>query len=229
MTDLDKLIKSKIFFFKGTRHDCKNLFDTYTYISKEVHGENSGILNLKKANEPIAYDSKLEKSILEDLDNCVFVKRIKTQSLAVSYKSKIGNKIKTYIPDIQLLLVDNSIVIIEVKPFREMVNSKVLRKHKALRKYCKENGFGFAIIGEKYYSFEDLKKETVDNEIQEAFINYVNEHDFVTFSDCSDFKKKYKINEKQICNIIWKNKKRLKYQQFKIKYINGTTQKNNSK
>ena len=73
----------------------------------------------------------------------------------------------------QLLLVDNSIVIIEVKPFREMINSKVLRKHKALRKYCKEKGFG----------------------VCEA-----------------------KINEKQICYIIWKNNRHLKYQQSRITY-----------
>lgn len=187
---------------------------------KEVHGKNSGFLNLKKSKEPIEYDSELEKSILEDLDNCVFVKKIKTQSLVVPYNSKTGKKVKTYIPDIQLLLVDNSIVIIEVKPVREMINSKVLRKHKALRKYCKENGFGFTIVGEKYYSFEDLKKETVDPNIQEAFIKYVKEHNSITFSDCSDFKKIYNINEKQICNIIWNNKKYLKYQQFKIKYKN---------
>ena len=116
--------------------------------------------------------------------------------------------------------MDNSIVIIEVKPVREMINSKVLRKHKALRKYCKENGFGFTIVGEKYYSFEDLKKETVDPNIQEAFIKYVKEHNSITFSECSDFKKIYNINEKQICNIIWNNKKYLKYQQFKIKYKN---------
>ena len=187
---------------------------------KEVHGKNSGFLNLKKSKEPIEYDSELEKSILEDLDNCVFVKKIKTQSLVVPYNSKTGKKVKTYIPDIQLLLVDNSIVIIEVKPVIEMINSKVLRKHKALRKYCKENGFGFTIVGEKYYSFEDLKKETVDPNIQEAFIKYVKEHNSITFSDCSDFKKIYNINEKQICNIIWNNKKYLKYQQFKIKYKN---------
>ena len=187
---------------------------------KEVHGKNSGFLNLKKSKEPIEYDSELEKSILEDLDNCVFVKKIKTQSLVVPYNSKTGKKVKTYIPDIQLLLVDNSIVIIEVKPVREMINSKVLRKHKALRKYCKENGFGFTIVGEKYYSFEDLKKETVDPNIQEAFIKYVKEHNSITFSECSDFKKIYNINEKQICNIIWNNKKYLKYQQFKIKYKN---------
>ena len=219
MKELDRLIKSKIFFFKGTRHDCNDLFNSFNLVEKEVHGNNGGVLDLKKADQLIEFDSKLEKTILEDLNQCSFIKKIKTQSLVVPYKAKFGKKIKNYIPDIQLLLVDNSIVIIEVKPIREMVNNKVLRKHKALRKYCKENGFGFAILGENYYSFEDLKKEKVDLKVQEEFIEYVKEHNEITFSECKEFKKKYHVTEKQICNIIWNNKRKIKYQQFKITYI----------
>ena len=216
MTDIEKLIKSKIFFFKGTKHNCKELYESFSPVQKEVHGDNGGTINLNKSKEPLEYDSKLERKILEDLNQCRFIKEIKTQSLVVPYKAKFGKKMKTYIPDIQLLLVDNSIVIMEVKPIREMVNNKVLRKHKALRKYCKENGFGFTILGENYYSFEDLKKEKVENEIKEKFIRFVEENDEVTFSDCTVFKKEHNISEKQICNIIWNNKNKLKYQQFKI-------------
>lgn len=218
MTDLERTIKRKIFFFKGTRHDCSNEFDSFSKIQKEVHGKNSGIIKLKKATDIIEYDSELEKNILEDLDNCIFVKKIKTQSLSIPYKAKFGKKIKTYIPDIQLLLVDNSIVIVEVKSVIEMINDRVIRKSRALRKYCKTNGYGFAILGEKYYSFEELKKEKVSLDIQNAFIEYVKSKKEIKFSDCGDFKKQFNVNDKQICYIIWQNRKELKYQQFKIFY-----------
>lgn len=71
---------------------------------------------------------------------------------------------------------DGSIVVIEVKPFKEKVNSIVLRKSDALRSYCKENGYGYAIvdmINNEYYTFEDLKKEKVSDETQKKFINFV--------------------------------------------------------
>ena len=43
ITNLDKLIKSKIFFFKGTRHDCCDLFETYTLICDPISIFSPGI------------------------------------------------------------------------------------------------------------------------------------------------------------------------------------------
>lgn len=211
--------KGKIFFFKGTRVKLWNTYKEFTKIPKEVHGKQSGVLDLKKAKEPIEYDSLLEKKILRDLDDCNFIREIKTQSLEIPFKAKFGPKMHTYIPDIQLLLHGGAIVIIEVKPFKEMVNSTVLRKNKALRLYCKENGYGYAIvdmINNNYYTFEDLKKEKVLEDVQKKFIEFIAEREKVTFTECKQFKKEYSINDKQICYIIWKNKRKIKYQQYKI-------------
>lgn len=211
--------KGKIFFFKGTKVKLWDTYKGFTRIPKEVHGKQSGVLDLKKAKESIEYDSLLEKKILRDLDDCKFIREIKTQSLEIPFKAKIGPKMHTYIPDIQLLLHGGAIVIIEVKPFQEMVNSTVLRKSDALRSYCKENGYGHAIVDmikKEYYTFEDLKKERVSEDIQEKFIEFVAEREKVSFAECGQFKKEYGINNKQICYIIWKNKRKLNYQQHKI-------------
>ena len=216
---MEKFKKKNIFFFKGTRGKLWNEYKSFSKIPKEVHGENGGTLYLKKAKEPIEYDSLLEKKILIDLDNCNFVREIKTQSLEIQFTGKGGKKIHQYIPDLQLLLHGGAIVIIEVKPFKEMVNSTVLRKSKALRLFCKENGYGHAIvdmINNDYYTFEDLKKEKVSKEIQEKFIEYVAERESVTFSECKTFKKKFNINDKIICHIIWRNKRKIEYKQHRI-------------
>lgn len=211
--------KGKIFFFKGTNVKLWDTYKEFDKIPKKVHGTHSGTIELKKSKEPVEYDSLLEKNVLMDFDDCNFIKQIKTQSLDIPFKAKIGPKMHTFIPDIQLLLHGGAIVIIEVKPFKEMVNSTVLRKSKALRSYCKENGYGYAIvdkINNNYYTFEDLKKEIVSEGIQKKFIEFIAEREKVTFSECKEFKKEYNINDKQICYIIWKNKRKIKYQQHKI-------------
>lgn len=214
MTELEKLVRSKFFFFKGTKHDCENFFDELEELQKGVEGPTSGYIKLRKSKKPVWYDSSYELSVLKDLDKCKFIKEIKTQSLLILYK-----KTKKYYPDIQLLLNDGSLVIIEVKPFMDMVNKKNLWKRKALRKYCREKGFSCAIIDKDYYSFDkDLVEEVVSKDIQMKFINLVQENSELSFDDdiCKKFKEENEISDQQICNIIFNNKYSLKYQQGKI-------------
>ena len=219
---MDIFKSKKVFFFKGTRHDCEEEFKEFKEIDKGVVGENYGVIKLYRSKDVVAFDSKLELRTLLDLDECTRIREIKTQSLIVPIPTK--NKPKKYMPDIQLLLEDGSIVIIEVKPFKEMVDSTVLRKSRKLRKYCDKYKYGHAIIDRdekgRYYSFEDLKKEKVDIEIQKKFIEFIKENKKVTFTECKQFKEEYNINDKQICHIIWENGEYLKYQHFKIFYKN---------
>ena len=216
MTKIEKLIRSKFYFFKGTKHDCDEIFGEFKERPKGIVGKTNGTIKLKKSKFELPYDSLYELKVLKDLDRCSFVKEIKTQALTIPYK-----KTRTYYPDIQLLLNDGSLVIIEVKPFIEMINKRNLWKRKALRKYCKENGFAYTIIDQDYYSFDkDLIKEEVSEEIQNKFINLVKEKKEIKFTDDSykKFKKDNNINDYQICYIVWNNKSYLKYQQHVIKY-----------
>ena len=101
----------------------------------------------------------------------------------------------------------------------DMVNKKNLWKRKALRKYCRENGFACAIIDQDYYSFDkDLVEEKVSEDIQTKFIDFMKEKEEISIDDDSykDYKKENSITDKQICYIIFKNKYSLKYQQHKI-------------
>jgi len=217
MIKLDKLISSKIFFYEDPKRNCDKYFNKLIEISNEDRFKKGKRLNIKKSDIPVSYDSPYEKKIIEDLDNCSFVDKIKTQSLVINYKSTLFRNRKYY-PDIQLLLSDGIIAIIEVKPFKEMVNKHNLEKHRELAKYCKKHKFGFAIIDCDYYSFEDLKREKVSINIQKKFISFVKDKGSVSFDECNSFKKEYNINDYQICNIIL-NSKNLIYQQHLIKYV----------
>ena len=170
--------------------------------------KNSKTLELPEHGVKVTYDSLYEKKVLEDLDKCRFIKEIKTQSLIIPYKSKVGNKNHKYFPDIQILLDDNSMAIIEVKSYKGMITKKNIHKHEVLNDYCKEHKYGYAIVDKNWYSFEELKKEEVSDNVIEKFIEYVDEKKVVSFSECIDFKKKYKVNDKKICFIIWKKRRK---------------------
>ena len=216
MAELERLIRSKFYFFKGTKHNCGDFFKELKEIQKGIVGKTSGYIKLDKSKVPVWYDSLYELKILKDLDKCYFVQEIKTQSLSIPYRED-----NIYYPDIQLLLNDGSLVVIEVKPFMEMVNKRNLWKRKALRKYCKKNGFAYAIIDQDYYSFDkDLVKENVTEELQMKFIKFVEEKGKVapSDSDYKEFKEENNINDYQVCYIIWNNKTYLKYQQHTIIY-----------
>ena len=219
MTKLESLINSKIIFFWNQKKNCDKFFNKLIEIPNEDRFKDSKRLEINKNTNGVTYDSPYEKKIIKDLDQCSFVKKIKTQSLIIEYKSKLSSKTKKYYPDIELLLEDVRLVLIEVKPFKEMVNKHNLIKHEALRKYCRKNGFGYAILDHDYHSFEDIKKEKVPILIQKKFISFVKNKKEVVFEECESFKKEYNIDDYQICYIIYKNQKYLKYQQHTIMYI----------
>ena len=218
MTGLEKVIYSKFRFSFLPKKNCEKFFNKLIEIPTEDRFKESKILKIEKNKNGVTYDSPYEKEILEDLDQCSFVKKIKTQSLIIYYKSKLSSKTKKYYHDIQLLLEDGRFVIVEVKPFKEMVNHHNIIKHEALDRYCKKNRYGYTIVDYDYYSFEDLKKEKVSRDIQNKFIRFVKRKKEVTFDDCNTFKNNNHINDYQICFIIWNNRNYIRYQQHKIIY-----------
>ena len=218
MTKLEKLIWSKIIFYKNPKRRCFKYFDKLEEIPSSDRFKSGKLLKLDKSNKEVIYDSFSEKKVLKDLDSCKFVKEIKTQSLIINYIPML--KVRKYYPDIQIILNDGVVAIIEVKTFREMVNKKNILKHEALEKYCKKHRFGLAIIDSDYYSFEDLKNEKVPILIQNKFIRFVKDNKEISFDECDNFKKKYNLTDYQLCYIIWNNrKKHLVYNQHLIKYI----------
>lgn len=218
MTKLEKLIWSKIIFYKNPKRNCFKYFDKLEEIPSSDRFKSGKLLKLDKSKKEVIYDSFSEKKVLKDLDSCKFVKEIKTQSLIINYIPML--KVRKYYPDIQIILNDGVVAIIEVKTFREMVNKKNILKHEALEKYCKKHRFGLAIIDSDYYSFEDLKNEKVPILIQNKFIRFVKDNKEISFDECDNFKKKYNLTDYQLCYIIWNNrKKHLVYNQHLIKYI----------
>lgn len=221
---LEKLIKSKlIYFFKAK--DSTDAFNKLEYYEKGIEGPTPGTIRLKKSKLPVHHDSGEEIKVLTQLDKCKCVKEIKTQSLKIEYIPTHTKKVKTYYPDIQVLLDGGKLAIIEVKPIHEMINWNVMRKYNALKKYCKENGYACTMLDKDLFTFEDLKKEIVADDIPDKFIEYIKERGQkkrggvieISLPECKDFRIEKGITEKQIYYMIWKYRRRgLKYKQYKI-------------
>ena len=51
MNPIERRIKSKIFYFKGTRHDCVEFFNSLNKVEKDIHGKKYGLLKLKSVTK----------------------------------------------------------------------------------------------------------------------------------------------------------------------------------
>lgn len=114
----------------------------------------SGKIITSKSEKPLEYESSLEKNVLTLLLFDQSIKYIKTQPLTIYWKDQ--NKNKRYTPDIYLEFEgkNNEIVrlMIEVKPndilFTEWY--KFITRFRMTTKWCRERGYLFKLITEKY-------------------------------------------------------------------------------
>lgn len=213
-------IFSKIVYPKNVNYNCEDFFVSLKTVDNLIENKHRQVLKIIKSDNEIICDSSYEKEILEKLDKCNCVKKIKTQSLEIKYNRKSKNKEKKYIPDIQVLLNDGSMVIIEIKRKDEMVNISNILKYNALKVFCEENGFGYTMIDKDYYSFEDICKIKIDKVKEKKFIDYVKNKKKITYEECKSFIRSNRIKYKELYKIILDNPNHLEYRQFNIYYKN---------
>ena len=180
---------------------------------------NVGVEELERLNSSVAYESFLEREILDRLNKCEFVSSIKTQSLVITYKH--NEQIYHYYPDIQLLTNDNQLVIIEVKPLFHMIDRTSLIKYQALKKYCEKKGYGYAMIDEQYNSIESILKHEVDSNIAKSFIFYLKEKGKINYNEYCSFKETFLITLKDLAKIVIENCDSIEFNHspFCIKYL----------
>ena len=73
MTKLEKLIWSKIIFYKNPKRRCFKYFDKLEEIPSSDRFKSGKLLKLDKSKKEVIYDSFSEKKVLKDLDSCKFV------------------------------------------------------------------------------------------------------------------------------------------------------------
>lgn len=104
---------------------------------------NSGIFFSDKLNRKVQYESSIEHRFYIQLEHAENVGWFQEQPIKLPYFSE-GEK-KIYYPDVFVCLASGHHFVVEVKPRFFMALKINLRKWTALKKYCKERGWGLLI------------------------------------------------------------------------------------
>ncbi len=218
----DKIKEQKLYnkfvFPNIVNKNCKIIFDSLKVIDNLADNKNRKKIVLNKSDGEVICDSSYEEKILNDLDCCCFVKKIKTQSLSIDYHRSGKRIIRHYIPDIQILLEDNSMVIIEIKPKEDMIKIRNVKKYYALKDYCENNGYGYCMIDSDKTSFEDIINMNVDPIKTKLFLNYMKKNKVKSLDKCESYRNSKKITQMEMFKIIIDNPKKLSYYGFKLHY-----------
>lgn len=103
----------------------------------------------------VPYRSGLECSLYEIIEHTPEIIKYSAEPLSISYFFE-GEK-HEYIPDLQVQYSDGRIEIWEIKPMNETKLPKNQAKWESAAKYCKNRGWAFQVVTEKYIS--KLKKK----------------------------------------------------------------------
>ena len=100
----------------------------------------------KKSNTEFLCLSSYESHFLDVCDKNKFVKNIMLPE-KIDYKFN-GND-KVYIPDFKIELIEGTILIIEIKPYKFLNDPMVISKRIYGKKFCKEKGYKYITLSEK--------------------------------------------------------------------------------
>ena len=156
-------------------------------------------------NIDVEYESNLEKEILLKLDMIPCVIGIKTQSIEIQYEFKGRSYI--YYPDIQILTNDNKLIIVEVKPLFYTLSQLVKAKYIALKKYCLNNGFAYAMIDNRFFNFDEILANE-EKDLKQLLLHYFESRKCMYYKDYKLFKQENNYTDKDVistrynCNVF---------------------------
>lgn len=99
-----------------------------------------------KMGRMITWESLLEKDVLLLLEFSPGVISYREQPAVIKYAD--GTRIRKYYPDFELVLVDDTLVHLEVKPSKELDKTKVRRKYERIAEHYRTRPIDFRIITE---------------------------------------------------------------------------------
>lgn len=112
----------------------------------------SGVINIGQTQKSIQFESSLERDYIYFLEFNWEVYQYLEQPLEIIYFDKLGKKRK-YTPDFAVSFVTkrpNEIIEIKYESTLKLKEEELKEKFEAAKKFCKENGFIFKVVTEKY-------------------------------------------------------------------------------
>lgn len=115
---------------------------------------NKGTYVSLKTGMSCNHRSGWELKYMQFLDESAEVATWEYESFKIEYVSnKKSGRIRKYIPDFRVTFVDGTISIVEIKPFKRLVQATVKKKIAAAEEWCALNNCKFKVVTE-----HELKK-----------------------------------------------------------------------
>jgi len=115
----------------------------------------------------------LELNFIHLMENFPKIKFYYEQPTTIIYRRK--NKDCEYTPDFVFFLENDEAVLVEIKDFTGMVDSRVQRKIEALIDYCKLHGFGL-LLTNGYSTINYLLSKNCNQEYENEILRRLNEN-----------------------------------------------------
>ena len=153
-----------------------------------------------KTGEMIDWESFLERNFIRLADFDPIVQELYHQPVCIRYMLN-GRKYKYY-PDFKMVLENNKVLIIEVKPERFFNKPSNILKYEVGRRYCEEMGWNYRVFTEtqinpkylqhnlsllRHLGTQDIEDEILDH-IMEQIANRKEMHLFELRDACEDLK-----------------------------------------
>ena len=121
---------------KRRRHKRKGRYHTGIYVST-------------KTGQQCKYRSGWELKYMEWLDAHAAVKSFGYEVVKIPYVSNLKTKkLRTYYPDFLIEFNDGSLLLVEIKPSKKLVQAIVRKKLAAAEEWCSAHGATFQVITE---------------------------------------------------------------------------------
>lgn len=183
---------------------------------RNIHLDNintTGHIPLKKSYNEVPFESGCERRILKYLDANSYVTEINAQCVCIPYGDK-----QNYYPDIVIKTIDNTICIIEVKPYFYMPLYKNILKFEALHNYCKERNIGYLIVDDRLNSFFDYNDNICNATLENILLNELEKTHALNYFQYKELLKtnNLKVSMFELAQVVFNNKLKWKLNPFNI-------------
>ncbi|MGW0735588.1 TnsA endonuclease N-terminal domain-containing protein [Streptomyces sp. NPDC002851] len=140
--------------------------------------EYSGTWYCPKLNRDVAYESRIERQVIQLLSFAQQVEYYQEQPLDISYQ--FAGKQYTYYPDLLVATTDGRCLLIEVKPVYEMAIAINIAKYWAMEEFCRERGWGL-LTTDGARTRKHLENRSTDPRLEAALSTALTEHEELTW------------------------------------------------
>ena len=222
-TKCDK-IEELIVYPENAKFFDEDLAELFPDVEKPYEAETKHLCELEIAfeefNRLLICDSFLESRFATCMASVGFLKDIKAQTLEIPYISQmLANR--RYFPDFVIKDYKGRIAVIEMKNYEMMSYHLNIDKYEQLKRFCIDNGYGYAEImkeynAEGYVSVEQLKNSPVNAQLESFIVETIEKNGqetgqpYFTNKDFDEYKKCYGETSRNQVYTILLNNRRLK-------------------